>query len=227
MVWLGSVRVWTVERLCTPRSPSLAHGLSTALHPLSIRSSRSQSSRSLPSLSRKRAICSQACKTVVWSRPPKASPISGKLWSVSSLAKAIAICRARTRERALPRKKVGEPDAVILGDDALDIGDVRLLLLGVQQVAQGLLGKLHRDRSAKESGPCAQGVEGSFEIANVRTHPPRDQEGDLLRQSDPRARALLSKMAARVSKSGGSMATERPQPRRDFSRGSRLSYSLG
>ena len=37
--------------------------------------------------------------TVVWSRPPKACPISGRLCCVSSLARAIAICRGRVMER--------------------------------------------------------------------------------------------------------------------------------
>ena len=36
-----------------------------------------------------------ACKTVVWSRPPNSSPISGRLFWVSSLAKYMAIWRGR------------------------------------------------------------------------------------------------------------------------------------
>jgi hypothetical protein len=44
-----------------------------------------------------------ACRTVVWSRPPKLLPISGSDSWVSSLASAIAICRglATARERFL------------------------------------------------------------------------------------------------------------------------------
>ena len=49
--------------------------------------------RAEPSLRR------HACNTVVWSRPPNASPISGKLCVVSSFASAIAICRGRAIER--------------------------------------------------------------------------------------------------------------------------------
>ena len=37
----------------------------------------------------------QACITVVWSRPPKRSPIWGRLRLVNSLAKDIANCRGR------------------------------------------------------------------------------------------------------------------------------------
>ena len=36
-----------------------------------------------------------ACSTVVWSRPPKLSPISGRLFCVISLARYIAIWRGR------------------------------------------------------------------------------------------------------------------------------------
>ena len=36
-----------------------------------------------------------ACSTVVWSRPPKSSPISGRLFWVSSLARYMAIWRGR------------------------------------------------------------------------------------------------------------------------------------
>ena len=68
-------------------------------HSLNFRISFSQSSCSLPSLSIRWRIWRQACSTVVWSRPPNASPISGRLCSVSSLARAIAICRGRASER--------------------------------------------------------------------------------------------------------------------------------
>jgi hypothetical protein len=40
---------------------------------------------------RSAVIVRHACRTVVWSRLPNASPISGRLISVSSLASAIAI----------------------------------------------------------------------------------------------------------------------------------------
>ena len=42
---------------------------------------------------------------MVWSRPPKLSPISGRLWLVSSFASAIATCEPtrKLRRRAAPR----------------------------------------------------------------------------------------------------------------------------
>ena len=43
----------------------------------------------------------------------------------------------------------------------------------------------------------------------------------------PVASALVLRMAAQVSSSGGSMATVRPQPKRDFRRSSRPATSLG
>src|SRR3546814_8471270 len=43
----------------------------------------------------------------------------------------------------------------------------------------------------------------------------------------PRSRALDSTIWARVSKSGGSIGTDNPDARRDFSRGSRPSTSRG
>ncbi len=45
--------------------------------------------------------------------------------------------------------------------------------------------------------------------------------------SMPACCALLMRMATRVSSSGGSTATVRPQPKRDLSRSSRPSISLG
>ena len=79
--------LWMV--LLVAGCPGVVHSISRC-HSLSLRISLSQSSRNLPSVSIKVRICRQACSTVVWSRPPNASPISGRLCSVSSLAMAMA-----------------------------------------------------------------------------------------------------------------------------------------
>src|SRR5689334_12744079 len=47
----------------------------------------------------RRAILRHACNTVVWSRPPNASPMSGRLSWVSSLASAMATWRGRATLR--------------------------------------------------------------------------------------------------------------------------------
>ena len=70
-----------------------------ASHEVKIRSNVVKSSLILGSAERSSAILRHAWITVVWSRPPKASPISGKLWLVNSLDQAIAICRGLAIDR--------------------------------------------------------------------------------------------------------------------------------
>ena len=68
-------------------------------HVVSERNNRALSSLMRPSVPQSSSILRQACSTVVWSRPPKASPISGRLCSVNSFESAIAICRGRAMVR--------------------------------------------------------------------------------------------------------------------------------
>ena len=71
---------------------------------------------------------------------------------------------------------------------------------------------------------CAVGdhaAQRALEFAHVRADALGDEERHLLGQLDAAAAALLIRIATRVSKSGGSIATVRPQPKRDFSRASR------
>ena len=84
--WVAARRI--VHSLC-PGCTAAVHNIPFN-HSLSLRISLCQSSRSLPSVSSSVRICRQACSTVVWSRPAKASPISGSECSVSSLVSAIA-----------------------------------------------------------------------------------------------------------------------------------------
>src|SRR5512134_1431540 len=68
-------------------------------YPLRVCSSTWKSRLRSVSLERSAVIVRHACSTVVWSRLPNASPISGRLISVSSLASAIAIWRGRATLR--------------------------------------------------------------------------------------------------------------------------------
>ena len=83
----------------------------------------------------------QACKTVEWSRPPKALPISGKLSWVSSRARHMAIWRglAMTRVRFL-ESRFNDFDAVEVGDCFLDVFHGNLLILRSQQVFKRFFG---------------------------------------------------------------------------------------
>src|SRR5690606_35907797 len=65
------------------------------VHPLRVCSSTCRLWFSSACLVRASDIFLTACRTVVWSRPPKRSPISGRLFCVSSLARYMAICRGR------------------------------------------------------------------------------------------------------------------------------------
>src|ERR1700686_3584378 len=60
------------------------------------RLSDSTSSQRAVSLATRASILRTACKTVVWSRPPKRRPISGSERNVSVLARYIATWRGRT-----------------------------------------------------------------------------------------------------------------------------------
>src|SRR5450631_1016171 len=68
----------------------------TGAHSCNWRFSDSTSSESAVSLVTSASILRTACRTVVWSRPPNRRPISGKLRSVSVLARYIATWRGRT-----------------------------------------------------------------------------------------------------------------------------------
>src|SRR3954447_9248749 len=73
-----------------------ASGAGTAVHSCSCRFSDSTSSESDTSRATSASILRTACRTVVWSRPPKRRPISGSERRVSVFARYIATWRGRT-----------------------------------------------------------------------------------------------------------------------------------
>ncbi len=96
--------------------------------------------------------------------------------------------------------------------------------------------------SKSRSAFCANSSEIASPDSSARSHkvfsaPSRSRTLEGMRRAiryatssgsaTPLTSALESRIAARVSKSGGSIATDKPQPRRDESRGSRLATSLG
>ncbi len=84
-----------------------------------------------------------ACSTVVWSRPPNSSPISGRLFCVISLARYIAIWRGRAIEAGrFFAVHVGDLDLVEVGHRLLDVLDADLAVLDRQQVLQRLAREL-------------------------------------------------------------------------------------
>src|SRR5690606_1543124 len=75
---------------------SVARGVDQLhVHPFRVCSSTCDAWLSSACLVRNSEILRTACRTVVWSRPPKRSPISGRLFCVSSLARYMAIWRGR------------------------------------------------------------------------------------------------------------------------------------
>jgi hypothetical protein len=61
-------------------------------------------------------------------------------------------------------------------------------------------------------------AQGAFELAHVGAHVFGDKKSHFLRHVEPSTRALLIKIATRISNSGGSMATVRPESKRDTKR---------
>ena len=144
----------------------------------------------------------QACSTVVWSRPAKASPIRRVLGEF--MASAIATWHwARQRAGAALGQQVLDLQPVVVGPPSGCWG-CRSTAAAPQQVAQGLLGELHGDRAAGEVGARPR-VERALEVAHVAVHL-LGQERHLVRHQDAALWALASTIAARVSKSGGSIA---------------------
>ena len=70
----------------------------------------------------------QACRTVVWSRPPNCRPMAGSDSPVSSRARYIATCRGQAmRAVRAEESSSSRGDAEVLAGRGLDVGDgVRL-----------------------------------------------------------------------------------------------------
>ena len=88
---------------------------------------------------RSSAILRQAWSTVVWSRPPKASPMSGRLERRQFLGQRHGdLARARDHARALLRIHLRDLDLVVVGHGLLDVLDGDLSGLHGEQILQGV-----------------------------------------------------------------------------------------
>ena len=130
----------------------------------------------------------QACRTVVWSRPPKASPISGRLCGVSSRGQPHGdLARSGDGAGALLRIHLGDLDLVVVGDVLLDQFQGDLAVVGADDVLEGFLGAFDGDVAAVEAGKGDDSVEGAFEFAHVGAQVLGDQEGDVVAERDCRS----------------------------------------
>ena len=99
------------------------------------------------------AVRLQACRTVVWLRPPNARPIAGSVWSVSSRARYMATWRGQATSPArLAESSSSTRDAERLGGPLLDLarrcGAAPRPQLGIE-AGEDLVGELGGDRRGR------------------------------------------------------------------------------
>src|SRR5712691_9132645 len=110
-----------------------------------------------------------ACSTVVWSRLPKASPISGRLIWVRSLASAMATWRGRARLRL----RFLECMSDTLNTD--------LTAVEIEDVAQCFLCEVERELAFGEAREGEDFLQCTLEFAHVRADMLGNEKGDVLR----------------------------------------------
>ncbi len=93
--------------------------------------------------------------------------------------------RRLARTRQLPcaplRKQIRYAQLEIVSRQLLDIRDAECAFLHRQQIAQRFPCELDGDRSAGEVSARRERIQRAFEVADMRSHAPRDHEGDIFR----------------------------------------------
>ena len=101
------------------------------------------------SVSRSSLMRLQACSTVVWSRPPKASPISGRLCVGEFFRERHRhLARARDRAAAALGEQIRDAHLEVVGDGLLDVLDRdELRPAATSRSFKRFLRELERDRA--------------------------------------------------------------------------------
>jgi hypothetical protein len=103
-----------------------------------------------------------------------------------------------------------------------------LPVLDAQQIAQGFAGQLDRDLFLVEARVRQDLAQRTFEFAHVGAHVLGHEESDFFGHFNQLPPApLLIRMATRISSSGGSIATVRPESKRDTRRSWMSASPLG
>lgn len=134
---------------------------------------------------------------------------------------------ARDGARTPLGKQIGDLDLVVLGGGALNIIDADQLVLQGQQILERLANQLDGDVAAHEVRVSDHAFQRTFQLTHVGANALSDEERGIVRQIDLGLIGLLHQDRYTGFQLGGSTATVRPQPKRDFKRSSRPSISFG
>ena len=115
------------------------------------------------------SILRTACKTVVWSRPPKRRPISGSERRVSDFGQEHRHLTRLDHSGGAPRgKDVGARDAVMARDELLDILDLDPFeLVRADKIADGGFGRFDRQGGTGRRIMRSQPIDGALQITAI------------------------------------------------------------